>query len=228
LGDGDKSYKLSRYNLILPWEEGNLLAYNTHTNGLARIETDVWAKISANGDSHDPLCGLQDNDRDREIMSKLVTGRFVVPRDLDELDYLEVYYNQAKFSTNTLGLTIAPTLACNFRCDYCYEERRANYMTREVEQAIVEFIRRTIHSLRALSITWYGGEPLLALNTIERLSAEFIALCDEHSCQYGASMVTNGYLLTPATASSLESMRVGTVQVTLDGLPHTHYVYNVQ
>ena len=35
-------------------------------------------------------------------------------------------------------------------------------------------------------------------------------------------MVTNGYLLTPATASSLESMRVGTVQVTLDGLPHTH------
>jgi sulfatase maturation enzyme AslB (radical SAM superfamily) len=59
-------------------------------------------------------------------------------------------------------------------------------------------------------------QPLLAL------SDAFIERCDAAGVAYGASIITNGYLLGPKTARALKERRVVSAQVTLDGPPDIH------
>lgn len=67
--------------------------------------------------------------REGSIVDKLLRGSYIVEPDFDELAYLEMVYNRAKYDLSFAGLTIAPTLDCNFRCTYCFQEKRSSYMS---------------------------------------------------------------------------------------------------
>ncbi|HHY22768.1 MAG TPA: SPASM domain-containing protein, partial [Clostridiaceae bacterium] len=71
-------------------------------------------------------------------------------------------------------------------------------------------------------ITWFGGEPLLALDTIYRLSNSFMEITEKKKSRYYATILTNGYLLTPEVVTNLKKCNVDGAQVTLDGPPEYH------
>jgi len=121
-------------------------------------------------------------------------------------------------------LTIAPTLACNFGCDYCFQgaDKPAGRMTDEVQDRLVAFVDHATASVRHLNVTWYGGEPLLAQGVIEALSKRLIRLCAERGVTYDATIVTNGYKLNAVTAAELVAQRITTCQITLDGAQQEH------
>ena len=131
---------------------------------------------------------------------------------------------RSRYNSTSLGLTIAATADCNFRCVYCYEKNsiKTSKMTLENQNAIIEFVKKQIKVLSHLHISWYGGEPLLAFDIIEYLSPQLIQLCKENDVTYVASIVTNGYLLTPDKARALKKYKVGNIQVTLDGSEEIH------
>lgn len=61
-----------------------------------------------------------------------------------------------------MSLIIAPTLDCNFRCPYCFEDLKKIYMTKGTVNAIKNFVRNKIkNGVTNLNVSWYGGEPLL-------------------------------------------------------------------
>ena len=65
-------------------------------------------------------------------------------------------------------------------------------MTREVEDRIIEYVRsRTL--AENISLTWYGGEPLLAFDIIERLYDRIIAETEKKIISHG--IITNGFLI---------------------------------
>jgi uncharacterized protein len=68
----------------------------------------------------------------------------------------------AAISSDSLGLIILPTEACNFRCVYCYETFEHGKMNPILVQALKKFITSRISDLSSLSISWFGGEPLCA------------------------------------------------------------------
>ena len=72
--------------------------------------------------------------------------------------------------------------------------------------------------MKRLSVVWYGGEPLINFQSIERLSKEFLHM----GISYSAKMVTNGYLLTPEVADKIESLAIRNIQITLDGPEPIH------
>ena len=121
-------------------------------------------------------------------------------------------------------LTIAPTLMCNFGCDYCFQgrDKACGVMSDLVKEAILALVRRAAPSINSLGIAWYGGEPLLALDVIDDLSARLISLSNERSLKYDAMIVTNGYKLTPTVARMLQHHRVAVAQITLDGAEDCH------
>ena len=121
-------------------------------------------------------------------------------------------------------LTIAPTLMCNFGCDYCFQgaDKPAGQMSPTVQDEVVRFVTQASTSLTRLHVAWYGGEPLLAPKVIESLSGRLIAACAEHSVAYDAMIVTNGFKLTAAVARALVARRVKSAQVTLDGAMADH------
>ena len=97
-------------------------------------------------------------------------------------------------------------------------------MTPEVQKDVVSLAGRMLDAFGAkeLCVTWFGGEPLLAVEVIEKLSKKLIALVEEKDAGYSADIITNGYLLTQNAVDILEKCRVQTAQVTLDGLGDAH------
>ena len=109
------------------------------------------------------------------------------------------------------------TSDCNFKCKYCFESSRpAIYMKEDVEDAIVQFVAKQKSDI--IHVCWYGGEPLMAKDSIFRLTDKLQTLGKE----YSASIVTNGYLMDEPFILSLNKLKIKLVQITVDGNKTIH------
>jgi uncharacterized protein len=124
---------------------------------------------------------------------------------------------------DTLHLIIFPTEACNFRCVYCYETFQLGRMKPCVVKAIRNFLRLRMSGLKYIRISWFGGEPLLALDVIRAISHEVMALTKgNNGIAYSADMTTNSYLLNPSTCRELIDLGIRQFQISLDGTRAIH------
>lgn len=212
--------RASRFNTCSRLADGTGLLFNHATLSLVALDP-------AGADKADRILG--DPDRfgaargHRRVARLLERQGFLVPDDADELAPLRAGYRAYQENSSNLNLTILTTLACNFRCTYCYQgQTHVGRLQREVEDAIPHFAATRLPEGGSFTVTWYGGEPLLAKPTIERLSRQFLALAAERGARYEASIITNGYLLDGATAEWLKGLDVRRAQVTLDGPPRVH------
>ncbi|BBZ74394.1 radical SAM/SPASM domain-containing protein [Mycobacterium paraseoulense] len=157
------------------------------------------------------------------MRASLLDNKMLIDDGFDELSFIQRKYDDGRFSPKVLGLTIAPTIDCNFGCAYCYEDKRPGRMTAEVEQHVVDYVERTLPGKTSFSVTWYGGEPLMCKETICRLSREFIRISDANGASYEAFMVTNGWILTEEVAAELANLgHWANIQFTIDGFRADH------
>jgi uncharacterized protein len=118
-------------------------------------------------------------------------------------------------------LILLPTEQCNFRCTYCYEDFSIGRMPPEVVQGVKRFLDRRIAELSLLQLSWFGGEPLLAAQVVEDISAHAQrAAGTEVRCL--GDMTTNGYLLDGAMVDRMAAVGVREFQISLDGPAETH------
>jgi uncharacterized protein len=210
-------FRTSRYNIFVPLLNGRRLAYNSLSGGLALWERD-------DGDLYERVHTGQDVDPLDPTIGAMVQGGYLVSAVTDELEVLDQHYRSHRFDPGAMILTIAPTLACNFGCDYCFQgqDKPVSSMSAEVQDAILAYVERQAPRTRYLHVAWYGGEPLIRRDLVEAMSDRLIKLCGERGIRYDAMAVTNGYLLNADVARSLWDRRVKIVQVTLDGAPSDH------
>jgi len=212
--------KTSRYNILL--EEGDcVLAYNCLTGALLKMDKEQYADHLLVPDGN---ISTSDTLKRRNIITSLKRGGFIVEDDFDEIEFIKAKHFSRRFGSQILSLVVAPTLDCNFACPYCYEpEKKAEYMTEEIETRLVEYIGQRLRSMSALDVTWFGGEPTLAIETMYRLSEQFHKKAAENGARYSETITTNGYNLTKEVAVRLRNI-AGDVkaQVTLDGPPEVH------
>ncbi|WP_328223440.1 radical SAM protein [Streptomyces sp. NBC_00104] len=129
----------------------------------------------------------------------------------------------SSLSNHRLHLILLPTEQCNFRCGYCYEDFAVGRMPASVVEGVKRLIDRRLDGLRSLDVSWFGGEPLLALPVVEEVSAHIgrrAATRPDLSCT--AEMTTNGYTLDAVTAERLAGLGVGRYQISLDGPQEMH------
>jgi uncharacterized protein len=91
-----------------------------------------------------------------------------------------------------------------------------------VQSAILKLLDDRLDRIEQLTVTWFGGEPLVGQKPLFRLSQGFIDRCERAHVSYDASIITNGYLLTEETCRRLRDARVSSAQVTIDGPPEIH------
>jgi uncharacterized protein len=157
-----------------------------------------------------------------EQLHKLVQARVIVNDDFDEVKFLAERYARGRHDTEHLGLTIVTSLGCNFDCPYCFEAKHPSLLSPQVSGAILEYVDARADNLKSLSVSWFGGEPLLGMASLKHLSNDFINLCAARDLSYTARITTNGYLLDEATCQELVNCHVSHVQVTLDGPADLH------
>ena len=78
-------------------------------------------------------------------------------------------------------------------------------------------------TLDNLYLSWFGGEPLLALDIVEDVQRHVQALCREHpGIRVDTNMTTNAWRLNPAVFARLLALGVDDYQITFDGPPEHH------
>lgn len=209
--------KRSKYVQCIARGAGGVLV-NTLWGTEAEVSSkkwDLWRSVF-----QDPS---RDLGLDKSDITFLLERRMLLHIDIDELQYMRDIYKARRFSRESLGLTIAPTLDCNFACPYCYEDKRPGKMSDVVAEGLVDYVRQMLPGRSSLRVMWYGGEPLICKDLIESLTADFLAIASECGAVFKASMTTNGYLLTPAIVDRLSKFPVWEkIQITLDGTAAYH------
>lgn len=206
-------YKPSAFNVFTRRGE-RILASNTLLRSLVELEERHYLILTGSAS----LSGLSEEER-----SALAEEGLLVPERLDEVALLRMSCNRGRFSTEFAELAIAPTMACNFACPYCFETPTSARLDEAVQDAVVGHVQALLDAqVRSLHISWYGGEPLLCPDIVETLSARIARLCVEREVPLTLSMTTNGYLLNEERVAMLRRSGINEVQVTLDGGKEEH------
>ncbi len=215
----EATLRASRYNHFLVLREsGVILGYNA-LSGLS-----VEFPISSAETIHRILSSPNDELTDREFGVKLTLtqGGFLISETIDELALIKVHYRQSRFQVTGVGYTVLLTRDCNLRCPYCFQEHQKDVLAPEVADALVEMADRDTRGGKPLSVTWFGGEPLLHLDLLFNLAKRLRAVARKNRSEFGHSFISNGYLLTPAVAEKLAKIGCRSTQITLDGPRRIH------
>lgn len=208
-------YKPSKFNFWHKTEDGQLLLYNsaTGTKSLTCVKPEKSSSV---------LEILKKGcDEETEEIHTLFERGFLICEETSE-DSLKKLRVMETVMENSLHLIILPTEQCNFRCKYCYETFQKGEMSKEIQEAIIKYVRKNIHKHTGLYVSWFGGEPLEALGVVEYLSQKFQSICKVAKKTYSASMTTNGYNLSLETYQKLYNLGVYNYQITIDGLKAEH------
>ena len=210
---GEAGWHVSRYNLSAQIPDSKYVAIANLYKGNCAEYTPIELYL---------LSVLEDLDENHPIIERFAKRGVIA--NFDERAAIESLGRAACAHSGAVNLTICPTIGCNFDCPYCFENHRAGKMSQEVQDDIVTLAERMLDASGAkfFSVTWFGGEPLLAPDVIDALSKRFLAIVEERKLEYNAGIITNGYLLTQDIVDMLDRNKVEHCQITIDGLGATH------
>lgn len=212
--------KSSRYNVLIPYKNA-ILVYNILWNKCIMVQNDNIRMLSYISPSVHQII------KKEQIPDAFVTNKMVVTDEDDEIEICKQRMESENENCETYILTINPTLSCNFRCWYCYEnhERKNSRMSSVDVDNITNLIRNLYHnnSVKHIMLNFFGGEPLLGFNDVmQRLIESTRSLADEYRKKYSVAVTTNAYLLSFKVVEYLKDRNTNIIQVTLDGNRDVH------
>lgn len=220
--------KPSVYNALFE-NDGEYVVFNTLSGALVVLDE---AGVAALGGSQvepapqgEPALQVEPAPQEgSDLLGQLAEAGLLVPDDFDERAWMYEHYLEDMACTDYLSIRLAPTLACNLRCLYCYESHDPIRMHDDVADGIMRFIQRRWDAYRFvdLDVSWYGGEPTLEMDRIESLTSRMQEWCAERGVSYRAAIVTNASLITDDVAERLAKAGVSMAMPTLDGLQSHH------
>lgn len=149
---------------------------------------------------------------------------------------IKYYYSKEellwKIKNSQNMLTISLTEKCNLRCEYCgyhkkYEDRQFKFSDISVEEAIhsVETFLDSTQATENPSISFYGGEPLLRFEVIQKV----VEFCEKNFPlkKIGFSITTNGLLLSRIDILNFLISHNFFITISLDGPKEIHDRYRI-
>lgn len=126
-------------------------------------------------------------------------------------------------SNASLHLVVMPTEACNFRCFYCYEDFLLGRMGPSVVRGLERLLEARAPSLEHLSISWFGGEPLLEKDLVLSLLEHVSRLRERHpGLAFESDITTNAWHLDRPLFERMVSLGVAIWQISFDGPKEIH------
>lgn len=208
----------SKYNTLFRSEKYGRFLYNALSGLMLEVDEFYYRMLQGiqKGAASDLL------EIDREFIDWLEKKRFLVDSSYEEQELMKMKHqrNAACLDSSYLNLTVCPTLGCNFSCYYCFEKSQDDFtvMSEKTMNALISFIENH-HDSKKLSVTWYGGEPLLAFDVIKKLTDKFLEYDSEYD---NAVLISNAFLLDERIIEQLDVLKINRIQIVLDGKEFTH------
>lgn len=216
--------KASRFNFWASINEEQHLLFNGISGALYELDEHerIWTLRFLDAPNK-PLNSHSLNSIETDLHRSLIEGGFVIPDDVDEIETLFIRNQLECIDHHILDLVVAPTYGCNFRCTYCYVDFKAMRISADVEERVVKYVKRVLPQYQQVNISWFGGEPLLCLDTVLRVSKQITELAHRYNeVRLYNFISTNGYLLNLETAYRLFEAGIQFFHITIDGPPCYH------
>lgn len=206
--------KLSKYTVL---HEQDCRAYVFHQMSEALLEIDEELETALKTGNIQSIPS--------DILSYLEEKGFIVEDNVDETCNLRYANMVNRYNSKLLRVTILPTMNCNFKCWYCYEQHKPSMMSDDDNKAIVKFVKTEAKAknVKEIMLDWFGGEPLLRFNqTIYPIAKEIANWCKENDFAFTNAITTNGSLITEDMAKMMDETGLRQFQITLDGGKDEH------
>ena len=199
-------YCISNYIVTQQLNENEKLLYSTLSTSIVTLENDLYNDIfiKCNFELHPVEC------ESLEEMGFLFQGES--DKQFNELEKIRKEIVEAEHGIT--AITIAPTMDCNARCYYCFENgAKKGKMSFETACAVADFLIKECTG-RELYISWFGGEPLMAVDIIELINEKLLAA----NIKIESTITTNGILIDENMIEKFKRWNLTRVQITIDGL----------
>lgn len=141
-------------------------------------------------------------------------------------EYLERLIQEKKLDHKVKALCLHVAHDCNLRCEYCFAAKGDYHSERklmpvEVALTSVDFLVNNSGNKRTLEIDFFGGEPLLNLDTVKKVVAYCREIEKKSKKNFYFTMTTNGTLLNDETINFI-NREMDNVVISLDGRKQIH------
>lgn len=157
--------------------------------------------------------------------SYLVSNGFLVTDDFNEFE--EVVNKRSEYllkEKDYKRFTILPTTKCNANCSFCYENDSPRYdMSDEVVEQTINFIKQESQEKKKIRVYWFGGEPLVRRDIVDKISKSLIEFSNENGISYQASIATNLSLLDKDDIEyAIKNWHLNKIEFAFDGNKEQH------
>lgn len=205
--------KLSKYNFEVSLNETQMIVLNTLENVYMLFEHQQYQKLYNNLDLF-----IKENPIESNF---LISNGFIISDQKDELLQAKESYLKKCYNSSVFNATIIPTLQCNLKCDYCFIEQNPIHMSNKTITKTVDFLNDIIDiespNLKHFNVKWFGGEPLLHPEIIEKISLPLIQNCKRHKISYHSMIYSNLTLINDKIIETLKKSNIKKINTTLDG-----------
>lgn len=214
--------ELSRYSEILKGEDGYVYLFNTYSKKWLQLDADLAALLSRHINNLEIFKDLHS-----QFYEVLTKEHFVVENANEDTKEVQRSLLEEYESLENVKITINPTLDCNVRCWYCYEDRfEKSIMSDEIIQATNNLLNALISTrkVRRLELSFFGGEPLLHYDkVVSNILKYIIPKCKEFDIFITLQFTSNGLLLSSRIIESLKGFDVPVnFQIAFDGNREFH------
>lgn len=218
--------KLSYYNFYIPVEGENVyLIYNSFKNALFKVDASLGSTLKNTGPELIKLSGPL-----KQHADALLEEGFLVDESKNEQETVHQIKHRLvrniRQKSKQIGLTLLVTNNCNLNCSYCFEGKKKPkcIMEESTFQKVLDFVRwkKENEDITSLSLSWYGGEPLLCPDLIRNYAEKMNIFCAESGMKVSSGIITNGVNLNKKNMNLLQEAGVKRIQITVDGKKHIH------
>jgi len=117
---------------------------------------------------------------------------------------------------------------CNLKCKYCFENASRcnnNYMSEDIAEKSIDFLidNALKHGDKNLTLTFFGGEPLLNLDVMIKLLHYAVDRAKQNNIGLSFSLITNGTIYNKQYEEFILEWNKATnnvnIQISTDGIP---------
>lgn len=143
----------------------------------------------------------------------------------EELLYSKDYYEHLATNDNSKSFVKALCLNiahdCNLRCKYCFADEgeykgKRKLMSAEIGKKAIDFVIKSSGPRKNIEVDLFGGEPLLAFNTIKEIVAYAKEVEKLHNKNIRFTMTTNATLLNDEIMEYIDK-NMGNIVLSIDG-----------
>ena len=208
--------KISNYTFLFE-NKGEFFIFNSLSKAFLQIDKESFDILL---EKQKEKSEVSEQDIDKELFDELKKRLMICENHKDEFLIFKSVLMNIRNSDSHIHFTIAPTMDCCFSCFYCFEKgnHRKKYITEEVMDSIIKNIENR-KELQGINITWFGGEPLMAIDKMQQFYNKFRKVWKG---KFSSNIITTAHHITPEVIDILKEIEVTDMQITIDGAEKTH------